>query len=144
MPTQDQVFAVAACLVAGIAIFVVGRIAIALIAALGRALSALFTAIKGVLITALVGGLVVIITAVALLGTGVVAIPTASPAPTAPTATPRPTAVRAVQLNVELERMSILKAQRYGAGFRFINDADNAVCTLQAQEGQDWLVANCD
>jgi hypothetical protein len=142
MPTQDQVFAVVACLVAGIAIFVVGRIAIAVFAALGRALTALFTAVKGVLITALVGGVIVAIAAVALLGTGVVTIPTASPAPTA---TPRPTAVRAVeQLDIELETMSILKAQRYGAGFRFRNDADNAVCVLQYQTGQDWLVANCD
>ena len=130
------------CIAAGVAILVIGKLAIALFAALGRLLSAVFTAIKGVLVTALVGGIVIAIAAIALMGAGVT-MPTAPNAPTA-TPAPRPTAIRAVQLNVELERMSILKAQRYGAGFRFINDADNAVCTLQAYEGQDWLVANCD
>ena len=143
MPTPEQATVVLTCMVAAIVIIVIGKLAIGLFAALGRALTALFAAVKGVLITALVGGLVVIITAVALLGTGVTmpTIPTASPAPTA---APRPTAIRVQQLDVELQEMSITEAQSYGEGFRFRNDADQAVCVLQAQEGQTWLVANCD
>ena len=127
---------------AAVVIIAIGRIAIGIFAAIGRALSAIFTAIKGVLITALVGGIVIAAAAVALMGAGVT-MPTNQIAPTA-TPAPRPTAVRAQQLDVELTEMSLTEAQRYGAGFRFRNDADQSVCILQAQEGQEWLVANCD
>jgi hypothetical protein len=143
MPTPEQATVFFECIAAGLVLIAVGKIVIAIIAALGRAFAAMFIAIKGVLVTALVGGIVVVIATVALMGTGVVAMPTNQIAPTA-TPAPRPTAVRVEKLDVELERMSILKAQRYGVGYRFINDADNGVCVLQAQKGQEWLVANCD
>ena len=142
MPTYDQAVVVLTCMAAAVVIIAIGRIAIGIFAAIGRALSAIFTAIKGVLITALVGGIVIAAAAVALMGAGVT-MPTNQIAPTA-TPAPRPTAVRAQQLDVELTEMSLTEAQRYGAGFRFRNDADQSVCILQAQEGQEWLVANCD
>lgn len=143
MPTYEQAIAVLSCMVAALIIIAIGKIALMLFGAIGNALAALLVAVKGVLVTALVGGVIVAITAVALMGTGVVTMPTNQIAPTT-TPAPRPTAVRVAQLDVELERMSILEAQRYGAGFKFRNDADNGVCVLQSREGQTWLVANCD
>jgi hypothetical protein len=145
--TIEQFLTVAGfVLAAGIAVFVavfIGHQLMRLVRAIERVAAVITTILARLIRLALIGGL-----AIGIVAGGIwwAMQPTAEASPLT-TTTPLPTQeveIPTTTSRAGLPTMSIEAAQRYGVGFAFINDADNTVCVLQNQEGQDWLVANCD